>query len=112
MNTENLITDNSEYIRKHISDLCVAKGISEYQLGIDMGKSRGFIQNITSGRAMPSMVEFFRICEHLGVTECEFFKKKDMTNPTLIGQILDIISKYDDKDLKAVLAILYMMESR
>ena len=112
MMNEEKMNVNIGYIRKHISSLCVEKGISEYQLGLDMGRSRGYIQNITSGRALPSMTEFFTICEHLGVTPGQFFNELDMSDPTLTGQILEIISKYDDKALRTVLGILYILESR
>ena len=106
------LNENSEYVRTRITQLCEGRGISEYQFSLDMKKSRGYIQNITSGRAMPSMAEFFVLCEHLSTTPKAFFNELDMQNPTLTGQIMDVISNYDDKKLKAVLGILYIIESQ
>ena len=50
------------YVRSRITQLRIYKGISEYQLSYDFGHSRGYINNITSGKSLPSMSEFFSIC--------------------------------------------------
>ena len=51
-----------EYVRERITQLRISKGISEYQLSYDLGHSRGYINNISSGKSLPSMSEFFAIC--------------------------------------------------
>ena len=38
-----------DYVRSRITQLRINKGISEYQLSYDLGHSRGYINNITSG---------------------------------------------------------------
>ena len=48
-----------EFVRNRITQLRINKGISEYQLSYDLGHSRGYINNISSGKSMPSMNEFF-----------------------------------------------------
>ena len=62
-----------EFIRQRISQLRVQKGISEYKLSLDLGHSKGYIQSISSGRALPSMSEFINICEYFDITPYEFF---------------------------------------
>lgn len=54
-----------EYVRERITQLRISKGISEYQLSYDLGHSRGYINNISSGKSLPSMSEFFAICDYL-----------------------------------------------
>ena len=54
-----------EYIRKRITELRMRKNVSERCMSLDMGRSQGYINHITSGKAMPSMSEFFEICRYL-----------------------------------------------
>ena len=63
----------AEFVRNRISQLRLGKGVSEYQMSYDLGHSRGYINNISSGKALPSMNEFFAICEYFGITPSEFF---------------------------------------
>ena len=46
------------FIRERISELRMRKGVSEYQMSYDLGHSRGYVNNITSGKTLPSMSEF------------------------------------------------------
>ena len=52
----NIMDEN--FIRKRMTELRMKKGVSEYQMSLDMGHSRNYIQNISNGRALPSMPEF------------------------------------------------------
>lgn len=66
---------NAEFIQNRISMLIKEKNISEYKLSLDLGKSKGYIQGITSGRALPSMQEFLNICEYFNISPCDFFSQ-------------------------------------
>ena len=58
---------DEEFIRNRITELRLKKGISEYQLSLELGQNRGYIQAISSGRALPSMKQFLNICEYFEV---------------------------------------------
>ena len=73
-----------EFIRNRITKLRMLKNVSEYQMSLDLGHSKSYIQSISSGRALPSMSEFISICEYLGVTPKEFFDDEN-SNPVLHG---------------------------
>ena len=45
---------DEEFIRNRITELRLKKGISEYQLSLELGQNRGYIQAISSGRALPA----------------------------------------------------------
>lgn len=62
-----------DFVRERITQLRLQKGISEYRMSYDLGHSRGYINNISSGKSLPSMSEFFTICEYFGITPIEFF---------------------------------------
>ncbi len=64
---------NEDEIRSRITELRKQKNVSEYRMSLDLGKSKGYIQSITSGRSMPSMSEFLNICDYFKITPGEFF---------------------------------------
>ena len=47
----------ANFVRERISELRMRKGVSEYQMSYDLGHSRGYVNNITSGKTLPSMSE-------------------------------------------------------
>ena len=62
------------FIRNRITELRLKRGISEYQLSLDLGQNRSYIQAISSGRALPSMKQFLNICEYFEITPLQFFR--------------------------------------
>ena len=92
-----------EFVRDRITQLRLQKGISEYKMSYDLGHSRGYINNISSGKTLPSMTEFFAICDYFGITPVEFFDT-NQTNPKLFGEALTLLSQLDEEDLSLTLA--------
>ena len=66
----------ADFFRKRLTDLRLKKDVSEYQMSVELGKSKGYIQQITSGRSLPSMAMFFEICDYLKVSPLEFSMKR------------------------------------
>lgn len=77
-----------QYIRDRISSLRRQKRISEYRMSLDLGHSKGYIQSISSGRAMPSMGEFLAICDYLEVTPGDFFDE-GLDKPVLYNELCE-----------------------
>ena len=61
------------FVRERITQLRLKKGVSEYQMSYDLGHSRGYVYNISSGKALPPLKEFFAICDYFEITPEEFF---------------------------------------
>lgn len=93
-----------QFIRDRITQLRINKNVSEYKMSYDLGHSKGYIQSISSGRAMPSMSEFLYICEYLGVTPQQFFAE-DISNPVQLQTAIDLIAKLNDEDLQYIIAL-------
>ena len=93
------------FIRNRITELRLKKGDSEYRMSTYMGKSKGYIQSISSGRILPSMSEFLYMCDYFGITPKEFFDS-GLENPALINEAVDIMRDMGDDDLKAVIGLL------
>lgn len=66
---------NEDFVRERITALRLKKGVSEYQMSYDLGHSRGYIYNISSGKALPPLKEFFAICDYFGLTPAQFLMR-------------------------------------
>jgi len=91
----------AEFVRERISQLRVQKGVSEYKMSYDLGHSRGYINNISSGKSLPSMTEFFAICEYFGITAIEFFNG-EVSNPKLMQKTVCGLERLEEKDLELI----------
>ena len=49
------------------------KGVSARDMSLSIGQNPGYINNIESGKSMPSLSGIFYICEYLGITPSDFF---------------------------------------
>ena len=67
---------DANWIRNRITNLRLAKNVSEYQMSLDLGMSRGYINNISSGKTLPSMSEFLNICDYFDISPSTFFDEK------------------------------------
>lgn len=94
-----------EFVRNRITQLRIQKGVSEYQMGYDLGHSRGYIYNISSGKSLPPLQELFAICDYFGLTPAEFFDDKT-ENPELIKKALEGMKKLNDDDMLLVLNLI------
>lgn len=101
----------ADFVRERISQLRIKKGVSEYQMSYDLGHSRGYINNISSGKALPSMNEFFSICEYFGITPLEFFDK-DIQNPELIQKAVKGLKQLDDEDMILILTYINRLQRK
>ena len=91
----------AKFVRERITQLRLQKDVSEYKMSYDLGHSRGYINNISSGRALPSMEEFFAICEYFGITPIEFFDI-DNHNPKMTKDTLEGLNNLNSSDLQLI----------
>jgi transcriptional regulator with XRE-family HTH domain len=91
-----------KYMRERITMLRLQKGISEYKMSYDLGHSRGYIHNISSGKSLPRMKEFFSICEYFEITPLEFFDE-NLKQPELIRKAVEGLKNLDDSDILMIL---------
>ena len=97
------------FVRDRITQLRMKKGVSEYQMSYDLGHSRGYLYNISSGKALPPMKEFFAICEYLGVTPQEFFDEGNK-RPELTQKAVEGMRGLDDKDMLLLLELIQRLQ--
>lgn len=96
---------NEQFIRDRITQLRLRKGVSEYQMSYDLGHSRGYVYNISSGKALPPLREFLAICDYFDITPQQFFDE-GTKNPELVQKAISGIRKLNDDDLLILLGII------
>lgn len=96
---------DADFIRKRLTQLRIQKGVSEYQMSLDMGHSRSYIQSIVSGKSLPSMAEFLYICEYLDVTPSAFFDEQT-ENPALLQKAMEEMRSLSDRDILSLLGLI------
>lgn len=94
---------DADFVRERITQLRVRKDVSEYKMSYDLGHSRGYINNISSGKTLPSMTEFFAICDYFGISPAEFFDSK-CANPKLSREVTELLSQLNEEDLALTLS--------
>lgn len=99
---------NEEYIRNRITQLRLQKGVSEYQMSYDLGHSRGYIYNISSGKSLPPMSEFLAICEYFNISPMEFFNE-NQNNPELISNAIKGLHTLSEDDILLVLNLIHRL---
>ena len=99
-----------EFVRNRITQLRLQKNVSEYQMSYDLGHSRSYINNISSGKSLPSLSEFFAICDYFKISPIEFFDQKQQY-PELVTKALSKFSKLSEDDMLLILSLLNRMLS-
>ena len=93
------------FVRERITQLRLRKSVSEYRMSYDLGHSRGYVHNISSGKALPPMKEFFAICDYFGLTPQQFFDEGTQ-NPELIQKAIAGMKQLDETDLLMLLGLI------
>lgn len=100
----NIVID-TKYVRDRITQLRLQKGVSEYQMSYDLGHSRSYVYNISSGKSLPPMAEFLQICDYFEITPSQFFDAS-AEKPAFIQAAVEELGKLDDDDLTMVMKVL------
>lgn len=96
---------DEQFVRDRITQLRLRKGVSEYRMSYDLGHSRGYVHNISSGKATPPMKEFLAICEYFELTPQQFFDEGTQS-PELIQKAVNGMKQLNEDDMLMLLGII------
>ena len=85
-----------EPFAERLTELREQKGVSAREMSLAIGQAHTFIHGIEQKRNFPQMLNFFYICEYLGVTPKEFFDYGQRT-PAVDNDLYAEIQKLDAK---------------
>ena len=88
-----------------LAQLREKKGVSARDMSLSIGQNPGYINNIESGKSMPSLSGIFYICDYLGITPSEFFDVGNQ-NPTRLDAIVNDLERLNDRQLETIEALL------
>lgn len=90
-----------EQFTMRLAQLRARKGVSAQDMSLSLGQNPGYINNIESGKALPSMSNFFYICEYLNITPGSFFDS-ETDNPEQLQQLIQKMKKLSDEQLASI----------
>ena len=84
-----------------LAKLRMNKGVSAREMSLSIGQNVGYINNIETGKALPSMMGFFYICEYFGLEPKEFF---DFGNesPECVNKLSEKLKSLNLRQLEAI----------
>ena len=84
-----------------LAQLREKKNVSAREMSLAIGQIPGYINNIESGKSLPSLTGIFYICDYLGISVSEFFDL-NTKNPTKLNGIFSDLKKLDDQQLESI----------
>lgn len=99
------------FIAERITELRIARKVSEYQMSLELGQSKGYIQGITSGRRVPSIKQLFNIADYFHITLSEFFDDGKHESPAFIKAV-EAMRRLDDSDIELIMGFIQRILSR
>ncbi len=103
--------DYTAFIRERITRLRMARNVSEYQMSLELGQNKNYIQGISSGKALPSMRQFLNICDYFDITPMQFFDSES-AQPELVRKIAEDIKCLSDDDLLLLLNVIHRLNKK
>lgn len=88
-----------------LSKLRINKGVSARDMSLSIGQNAGYINNIETGKALPSMSGFFFICEYLGISPQEFFDVES-EQPEKLRKLMDNLKSLDEQQFRNISEIV------
>lgn len=84
-----------------LAQLREKKNVSAREMSLAIGQNAGYINNIESGKSLPSLPGIFYICDYLGISVGELFDL-EAKNPTKLDAIIKDLKKLDDQQLDTI----------
>lgn len=94
------------FIAERITELRLARNVSEYQMSLELGQSKGYIQGITSGKCLPSTKQLFNIADYFHLTVAEFFDDGIHDSPVVL-EAIQTLRQLSDNDAVLILELLH-----
>ena len=88
-----------------LATLRTKKGVSARDMSLSMGQNPGYINNIESGKSLPSLSGIFYICDYLKITPSELFDM-DVDNPEKLKGIIEDLKRLNDKQLDTIATLV------
>ena len=92
------------FIAKRITQLRREYRVSEYQMSLELGQSKSYVQGITTGKCFPSMKQLFNIADYFGVSLQEFFREEQDESLVFLSAVNEL-RKLSDEDITLLMGV-------
>lgn len=82
-----------------------ARKISAREMSLSLGQGNSYITNIENGKHLPSMKQFFAICDFLCITPAEFFDYAEVPKGDAPG-LSELIQSMDKADQEILISLV------
>ena len=96
--------DEKEF-KIRLAKLRTQKSVSAREMSSAIGQNPSYINNIETGKALPSMTGFFYICDYFNITPQEFFDT-DSEAPAKLRELTNKLKKLTPKKLEHLSALV------
>lgn len=97
--------DFQNFFSLRLANLREQKNVSARDMSLSLGMTDGYINHIENKNNMPSMENFFYICEYLKVTPKDFLDD-GIQMPELLMELIEECKKLDKTALKNLLEFM------
>ncbi len=94
-----------ENFSKRLVQLRMRKSVSARDMSLSIGHP-GYINNIENGKALPSMANFFYICDFSEITPMDFFDF-DSSHPADTTMLYHALNQLSDSQFNNIKEIVY-----
>ncbi len=88
-----------------LARLRMKKDVSARDMSLSIDQNAGYINNIETGKALPSMSGFFYICDYLGITPQEFFDTES-EQPKELRELNENLKRLDPRQFNNIYEIV------
>lgn len=100
----------ADFLRRRVTELLQARDLSEHRVSLELGFSKGYLQGITSGKALPKYRKMMRICHYFDLLPGELFEP-DIQSPALYGEALRLLEGLPEEKLRVVIEVMKSMQN-
>ena len=98
------MSEYTSFVRNRIVELRMQKDVSEYEMSMQLGHNKNYVQLICNGKSLPSMAAFFDICDYFNITPMQFFDEAEQY-PELVRTAFEEMKDFDEDDLLFLITV-------
>lgn len=95
---------DEKFIGERITQLRQDYHVSEYQMSLELGQSKSYVQSITSGKSLPSVKQLFNIADYFGISLAEFFHESRDESLVFLNAVNEL-RRLSDEDIMLLMGV-------
>ncbi len=99
------------FIKERYANIRNAHNISARKLSIELGQSSEYINQIETGKNMPSIEGLINFCEYFNISLTEFFNESIMY-PVQYQTLISELNKLDALELEQIINLIKLINSK